>query len=126
MQAPQDVARGAGMVVLHEIHRPAHGGVEYLLPIGFHEKSPLVAEHGRFDEQYIGDLQWCHLHSTTRQETDQDTYCLATQSRYAPLVTSATHCGLSIYHCTVLRIPDSNVSAGFQPSSCASLVASMA
>ena len=53
-------------------------------------------------------------------------YCLATQSRYAPLCTWATQSGCARYHCTVLRMPVSKVSVGRQPSSCSILRASMA
>ena len=53
-------------------------------------------------------------------------YCRLTHSRYAPLFTLATQPGLSRYHCTVLRMPESKVSAGLQPSSCSILRASIA
>ncbi|MCY1381350.1 hypothetical protein D9M69_692460 [compost metagenome] len=53
-------------------------------------------------------------------------YCFSTHSRYAPLCTLRTHSPLARYHWTVLRMPVSKVSAGFQPSSASSLRASMA
>ncbi|MNT02050.1 hypothetical protein D3C72_1365370 [compost metagenome] len=67
-----------------------------------------------------------HLTIGTDQQNLHTPYCTFVQLRYAPLVTSATHCGLSRYHRTVLRMPDSKVSAGFHPSSRSSLRASMA
>ena len=48
------------------------------------------------------------------------------QRRYSPLATSSTHRRLSRYHLTVLRMPVSKVSAGFQPISFRIFPASMA
>mgnify|MGYP006163141761 CR=1 FL=1 len=64
-----------------------------------------------------------------QQDPHADTgasYCACTHWRYEPLCTFVTHSGWSRYHCTVLRIPLSKVSAGFQPSSRSILRASMA
>ncbi|MDT4860253.1 hypothetical protein FQZ97_948030 [compost metagenome] len=78
-------------------------------------------QRGKGALQFPADLAIC-----AEQENLVHAYCFPTHSRYAPLVTLATQSWFSRYQRTVLRMPVSKVSAGFQPSSRSSRDASMA
>lgn len=50
------------MVVLHELHVPAHRFVERLLIEAFQEESARVAKDLRLDDEYVGDRCGGHFH----------------------------------------------------------------
>ena len=83
--------------------------------------SPLATRHSPLATRHSPLTTYCSPLTTHRSP-----YCTSTHFRYSPLATCSTHAMLSRYQRTVLRMPLSKVSAGFQPSSRWILPASIA
>ena len=57
MQPPQHAARGAGMVVLHEIGVKPRGLAESARLKTLEEKAPFVSEYARGEQKNFRDIQ---------------------------------------------------------------------
>jgi hypothetical protein len=67
MQSSQSVFNGSGMIVLNEFDvNPMFG--EYLSAVCFHKKAAIIAEHGRFDQDYFRQDSWYKAHNFSNQK----------------------------------------------------------